>query len=73
MPIDLLFIIVFGFGFRHGYTQGIITTVFNTLAYVFGIVLAFVDRRTWSQADLARRLELGTEAVRKRRLALAAR
>ncbi len=41
MPIDLLFIIVFGFGFRHGYTQGIITTVFNTLAYVFGIVLAF--------------------------------
>ena len=41
MPIDLLFVIVFGFGFRHGYTQGIITTVFNVLAYLFGITLAF--------------------------------
>lgn len=39
---------------------------------LFGIVLAFVDRRTWSQADLARRLELGTEAVRKRLLELKA-
>ncbi len=41
MPIDLLFLIVFGAGFRHGYTRGIITTVFNLLAYVFGITLAF--------------------------------
>ncbi len=41
MPIDLIFIIAFGFGFRHGYTQGIISTVFNVLAYVFGVVLAF--------------------------------
>ncbi len=41
MPIDLLFVIVFGFGFRHGYTQGIINTVFNLLAYLFGITLAF--------------------------------
>jgi membrane protein required for colicin V production len=41
MPIDLIFIIAFGLGFRHGYTQGIISTVFNVLAYVFGVVLAF--------------------------------
>ncbi|MBK8192620.1 MAG: CvpA family protein [Lewinellaceae bacterium] len=41
MPIDLLFIAAFGLGFRHGYTQGIINTVFNMLAYLFGIVLAF--------------------------------
>lgn len=41
MPIDLIFIIAFGLGFRHGYTQGIISTVFNVLAYVFGIILAF--------------------------------
>lgn len=41
MPIDLIFIIAFGFGFRQGYTQGIISTVFNVLAYVFGIILAF--------------------------------
>jgi len=41
MPIDLIFIIVFGFGFRHGYTQGIISTVFNVLAYVFGVIFAF--------------------------------
>ncbi len=41
MPIDLIFIIAFGLGFRHGYTQGIISTVFNVLAYVFGVILAF--------------------------------
>ncbi len=41
MPIDLVFIIVFGLGFRHGYTTGIISTVFNLVAYVFGIMLAF--------------------------------
>jgi uncharacterized membrane protein required for colicin V production len=41
MPIDLIFIIAFGLGFRHGYTQGIISTLFNALAYIFGIVLAF--------------------------------
>lgn len=41
MPIDLIFIIAFGLGFRHGYTQGIISTIFNVLAYVFGIILAF--------------------------------
>ena len=41
MPIDLIFIIAFGLGFRHGYTQGIISTLFNVLAYVFGVILAF--------------------------------
>lgn len=41
MPIDLIFIIVFGLGFRHGYSNGIISTVFNIVAYVFGIMLAF--------------------------------
>ena len=41
MPIDLIFIIVFGLGFRHGYSNGIISTVFNLVAYVFGIMLAF--------------------------------
>ncbi len=41
MPIDLIFIIVFGLGFRHGYSNGIISTVFSLVAYVFGIMLAF--------------------------------
>ena len=41
MPIDLIFIAVFGYGFWQGYTRGIISTVFNILAYVFGIVLSF--------------------------------
>ncbi len=41
MPIDLLFIIVFAAGFRHGYVNGIISTAFNIIAYVFGIILAF--------------------------------
>lgn len=41
MPIDLIFVIVFGFGFRQGYTQGIISTVFNVLAYLFGVIFAF--------------------------------
>lgn len=41
MPIDLIFIIALGLGFRHGYTQGIISTIFNVLAYIFGVILAF--------------------------------
>lgn len=41
VPIDLIFIIVFGVGFRHGYSNGIISTAFNLIAYVFGIMLAF--------------------------------
>jgi predicted DNA-binding transcriptional regulator YafY len=33
---------------------------------LFGIVAAFMDRRTWSQADLARRLETTPDTIRKR-------
>lgn len=41
MPIDIIFIASFAYGFWQGYTRGIIGTVFNILAYVFGITLAF--------------------------------
>jgi len=41
MPIDIVFLLSFLLGFRHGYTRGIISTVFNVLAYIFGIVLSF--------------------------------
>jgi membrane protein required for colicin V production len=41
MPIDIIFIAVFGYGFWQGYSRGIIGTVFNVLAYLFGITLAF--------------------------------
>lgn len=37
----MLFIVVFGLGFRHGYVTGIIGTLFNVVAYVFGVMLAF--------------------------------
>lgn len=33
---------------------------------LFGIVAAFVEQPTWTQADLARRLETKTETIRKR-------
>ena len=32
---------------------------------LFGIVAAFIDKRTWSQAELARRLETRPETIRK--------
>jgi uncharacterized membrane protein required for colicin V production len=41
MPIDIVFIAVFGYGFWQGYSRGIIGTVFNLLAYIFGVTLAF--------------------------------
>mgnify|MGYP000458433779 CR=1 FL=1 len=41
MPIDIIFLISMALGFRHGYTRGIIGTVFNVMAYIFGFVLAF--------------------------------
>lgn len=41
MPIDIIFLVVFAFGFWKGYNRGIIGTVFNLAAYVFGITLAF--------------------------------
>jgi predicted DNA-binding transcriptional regulator YafY len=33
---------------------------------LFGIVAAFVEQRTWTQAALARKLEVGTETIRRR-------
>jgi membrane protein required for colicin V production len=41
MPIDIIFLASFFFGFWKGYTQGIIGTVFNLIAYIFGVTLAF--------------------------------
>lgn len=41
MPIDVICLIAFAFGFWQGYNRGIIGTVFNLLAYVFGAILAF--------------------------------
>lgn len=41
MPIDFIFLIALGLGFWHGYSKGIIGTVFNALALLFGVVLAF--------------------------------
>ena len=32
---------------------------------LFGIVAAFIESRTWSQADLARRLETKPETIRR--------
>jgi predicted DNA-binding transcriptional regulator YafY len=39
---------------------------------LFGIVHLFIERRTWPQAELARRLELGVPALRKRLVELQA-
>jgi predicted DNA-binding transcriptional regulator YafY len=39
---------------------------------LFGIVAAFIEKRTWSQADLARRLETRPDTIRKRLGELAA-
>jgi predicted DNA-binding transcriptional regulator YafY len=33
---------------------------------LFGIVAAFVEQRTWTQADLARKLETQTATIRRR-------
>lgn len=41
MPIDIICIAVFAYGCWQGYNRGIIGTVFNLLAYVFGTVIAF--------------------------------
>lgn len=41
MPIDIVFFAVFTYGFWVGYNRGIIGTIFNIAAYVFGVVLAF--------------------------------
>ncbi|MEQ1747604.1 MAG: CvpA family protein [Saprospiraceae bacterium] len=41
MPIDIVCMAAFLYGFWKGYSQGIISTVFSVLAYIFGIVFAF--------------------------------
>lgn len=41
MPIDIICLVVFLFGFWQGYSRGIISTVFTILTYVFGITLAY--------------------------------
>lgn len=41
MAIDIICLASFAFGCWQGYNQGIIGTVFNLLAYVFGSIIAF--------------------------------
>lgn len=41
MSIDVIVLAVFVYGFWQGYTRGIISTVFNIFAYIFGAMLAF--------------------------------
>jgi uncharacterized membrane protein required for colicin V production len=41
MPIDLICIAVLGYGFWQGFNRGIINTVFNIAAYLFGVVFSF--------------------------------
>jgi uncharacterized membrane protein required for colicin V production len=41
MSIDIVFIAIFGYGFWQGYSRGIVSTLFNLAAYVFGVILAF--------------------------------
>lgn len=41
MPIDILFLIALGYGFFQGFYLGVVSTMFNVAAYLFGIVLAF--------------------------------
>ena len=41
MPVDLIALAVMAYGFWQGFNRGIIGTVFNIFAYLFGIVLSF--------------------------------
>jgi uncharacterized membrane protein required for colicin V production len=41
MPIDILFLIALAYGFWQGFNHGVISTLFNVGAYLFGITLAF--------------------------------
>lgn len=41
MPIDILFLIAVAYGFWQGFHYGVISTLFNLAAYLFGITLAF--------------------------------
>ncbi|MCB0642498.1 MAG: CvpA family protein [Phaeodactylibacter sp.] len=41
MVIDIIFVIVAGYGFYVGFSRGIIRTIFTILAYLFGLMAAF--------------------------------
>ncbi|MCU0349041.1 MAG: CvpA family protein [Saprospiraceae bacterium] len=41
MMIDILFLLVAGWGFYQGYSRGIIKTVFTAFSIVFGLMVAF--------------------------------
>jgi membrane protein required for colicin V production len=41
MIIDILFLLVAGWGFYQGYSRGIIKTVFTAFSIVFGLMIAF--------------------------------
>lgn len=41
MVIDIIFLIVAGYGFLIGFTRGIIKTIFTILSFLFGIIAAF--------------------------------
>ncbi len=41
MIIDILFLIIAGWGFYQGYSRGIIKTVFTVFSIVFGLMVAF--------------------------------
>lgn len=40
MPIDIIFVIVAGYGFYLGFSRGIIQTIFTILSYLFGVMAA---------------------------------
>lgn len=41
MVIDIIFVIVAGYGFYVGFSRGIIRTIFTIIAYIFGLMAAF--------------------------------
>ena len=41
MIIDIIFLLVAGWGFYQGYSRGIIKTVFTVFSFVFGLMIAF--------------------------------
>jgi membrane protein required for colicin V production len=41
MTIDVLFLLIAGWGFYQGYSRGIIKTVFTAFSIVFGLMIAF--------------------------------
>jgi membrane protein required for colicin V production len=41
MPIDIIFLIIFLYGFWQGWNKGIIGTILNLTIYIFGIMLSY--------------------------------